>query len=68
MRYKLFGAVVLFVGLAQSSFGVSIYDPCLTITGPTACTFDGTGRITVAGTNIIFNSDAGFVAFEHFYA
>ena len=28
------------------------------VTGPTACTFDGTGRITVAGTNIIFNGDA----------
>jgi hypothetical protein len=58
VRYKIFGAVVLFVGLAQSSFGVSIYDPCLTVTGPTACTFDGTGRITVTNApSIIFNGD-----------
>jgi hypothetical protein len=30
----------------------------LTTSGPTACTFDGTGRITVAGSTITFNSDA----------
>jgi hypothetical protein len=58
MRFKFFGAAVLFLALAQSSFGVSIYDPCLVVLGPTACTFDGTGRVTVMGTNIIFNSDA----------
>jgi hypothetical protein len=58
--------MVLFVGLAQSSFGVSIYDPCLLTSGPTACTFDGTGRITVAGTNIIFNSDAAGTAMNFF--
>jgi hypothetical protein len=59
VRYKIFGAAVLFVGLAQSSFGASIYDPCLATSGPTACTFDGTGTITVTGfTSINWNSDA----------
>jgi hypothetical protein len=58
VRYNIFGATVLFVALAQSSFGVSIYDPCLAVSGPTACTFSGTGRITVAGSTITFNSSA----------
>jgi hypothetical protein len=57
VRFKIFGAAVLFLSLAQSSFGVSIYDPCLATSGPTACTFDGSGRITVAGGTITFNSD-----------
>lgn len=50
----------------RARFGVSIYDPCLATSGPTACTFDGTGRITVAGTNIIFNSDATGSALNFF--
>ena len=66
MRYKILLAAVLFVGLAQSSFGVSIYDPCLTTAGPTACTFDGTGRITVTASTITFNSDAAGTALNSF--
>jgi Putative Ig domain len=68
MRYKILGAVVLFVGLAQSSFGISFYDPCLGFTGLTACTFDGTGRITLVGSNIIFHSDANATPLNFFTA
>jgi hypothetical protein len=67
VRYKILGVAVLFVGLAQSSFGASIYDPCLLTSGPTACTFDGTGIITVTGfTSINWRTDAAGSAANFF--
>jgi len=60
MRLRLLGAAALFLtGLVQSSFGASIYDTCITTVGPTACTFDGTGNVTVSDAGIIsWKSDA----------
>lgn len=57
MRFKILVAALLFVGLAQSSFGAGIYDTCLLLTGPTSCGFDGNGRVTIAGANITWTSD-----------
>jgi len=58
MRFKLLSLGALAFGLVHSSFGAGIYSACLLPTGPTACTFTGTGIITVAGPNITWKSDA----------
>jgi PEP-CTERM motif len=57
MRLKLLGTAVLLIGFVQCSFG-GIYSGCIATTGPTACTFDGTGNVNVTGaTSISWNSD-----------
>src|ERR1035437_314758 len=66
MRFKLLGSAVLLIGFVQCSFG-GIYSGCVAFTGPSACTFDGTGTVTVTGaTSITWKSDAAGSAADFF--
>jgi len=58
MRFKLLSLGVLAVGLVHSSFGAPIYSSCIAFSGPTACSFVGTGFITVSGPTISWRTDA----------
>jgi len=73
MRLKFLGAALLLVGSIQSAFAVGIYSGCLTFSGPTACTFSGTGIATVeqppflaSGAKVVWNSDAAGGALDKF--
>jgi hypothetical protein len=67
MRLKLLGAALLLLGSLHTSFGASIYSVCTASTGPTACTFTGTGDLTVSNAGAItWNSDAAGSAADFF--
>jgi len=66
MRFRLLSLGLLVVGLVHSSFAAPIYSACVAFTGPTACTFSGTGIITVSGPNITWKTDAAGSAADFF--